>query len=197
MAAALARSRYRTDPCQRPLAGRRLDFESGAPAAARTPRRRAGAPGDLAVVSGAAGARRYRQQVLSQISARADPRDSLSALHDDRYRRRRAAPAGADRAVLRLAVPCQPGQAHPLGDAAAVRRTATADPARWRPHLAQSRRAGRTAQRHAAAAPDLCRAQHRATAGAAERDRSHDADDAAVQRHEQRAVRPGGDAARL
>ena len=44
-------------------------------------RRRAGAPRDLAVVAGAAGARRYRRQILSPISARADPRDPLSALH--------------------------------------------------------------------------------------------------------------------
>ena len=96
---------------------------------------------------------------------------------------------------------------HPRRDATAFRRIAAADPARRRPHLAQSRRAGRIAQRHAAAAPDLCRAQHRAAAGAVERDRPHDADAAllpswrrqlcAVQRHEQRAVRPGGDPARL
>ena len=88
-----------------------------------------------------------------------------------------------------------------------VRRIAAADPARRRPHFAQSRRADRTADRPAAAAADLCRPQHRAAAGAAERDRPHDADAAllpprrrqlcAVQRHEQRAVRPAGDAARL
>ena len=61
--------------------------------------------------------------------------------------------------------------------------------------------------RPAAAAADLCRPQHRAAAGAVECDRPHDADAAllpsrrrqlcAVQRHEQRAVRPGGDPARL
>jgi uncharacterized heparinase superfamily protein len=89
----------------------------------------------------------------------------------------------------------------------AFRRIAAADHARRRAHLAQSRRTGRTAQRPAAAAADLCRPQHRAAAGAVECDRPHDADAAllparrrqlcAVQRHEQRAFRPGGDAARL
>ena len=83
----------------------------------RPPRRRAGAPRDLAVVAGAAGARRYRRQILSPLFARADPRDSLSALHDAGYRRRRAAAAGPDRAVLRLALPRQPGTAHPHRDA--------------------------------------------------------------------------------
>ena len=40
-------------------------------ASGRPPRRRAVAPGDLAAVAGAAGARRYRQQILSPLSARA------------------------------------------------------------------------------------------------------------------------------
>ena len=83
-------------------------------------------------------------------------------------------------------------------DAQTVGRIAAADPARRRPHLAQSRRADRTVDRPVAAAADLCRPQYRAAAGAAERDRPHDADAAllpprrrqfrAVQRHEQRAV---------
>ena len=51
----------------------------------RPPRRRAGAPRDLAVVAGAAGARRYRQQILSALSARIDARNPLSALHDAGY----------------------------------------------------------------------------------------------------------------
>ena len=142
LAAPSARRRYRADPRQRPLADRRLDFESGAQAAAGTPRRRAGAPRDLAVVAGAAGARRYRRQILSQISARADPRDPLSALRDARHRRRRAAAAGPDRAMLRLAVPRQPGEAHPHRDATGCRTncsgrscpmagTSRAIPARW------------------------------------------------------------------
>ncbi len=63
------------------------------------------------------GARRHRRQILSALSARADPRDPLSALHHARHRRRRAAAAGPDRAVLRLAVPGQPGAPHPHRDA--------------------------------------------------------------------------------
>ena len=61
--------------------------------------------------------------------------------------------------------------------------------------------------RPVAAAADLCGPQHRAAAGAAERDRPHDADAAflpprrwqlcAVQRHEQRAIRSAGDIAGL
>ncbi|MFK4662970.1 putative heparinase superfamily protein [Bradyrhizobium ottawaense] len=58
----------------------------------------------------------------------------------------------------------------------AVGRIAAADPARRRTHLAQSGRADRTPDRPAAAAADVCCAQHRATAGAAQRDRPHDAD---------------------
>ena len=81
LAAAFARGRYRADPRQCPLAGRRLDFESDAQAADRPPRRRGGAPRDLAVVAGAAGARRYRRQILSALSARTDARNPLSALH--------------------------------------------------------------------------------------------------------------------
>ena len=81
LAAAFARGRYRADPRQCPLAGRRLDFQSDAQAADRPPRRRAGAPRDLAVVAGAAGARRYRRQILSALFARTDARNPLSALH--------------------------------------------------------------------------------------------------------------------
>ena len=77
----------------------------------RPARRRAGAPRHLAAVAGAAGARRHRRQILSALSARPDPRNPLSALHDARHARRRAAAAGADRAVLRLALPRQPGAA--------------------------------------------------------------------------------------
>src|SRR4029077_8979632 len=53
LAAAPSRRRHRADPRQRPFAGRRLDLESGPQAAARAPRRRAGAPRDLAVIAGA------------------------------------------------------------------------------------------------------------------------------------------------
>ena len=113
------------------------------------------------------GARRYRRQVLSPLSARPHARNPLSALHHAGHSRRRAAAAGADRAVLRLALPCQPGPPHPHRHAQTVRRIAAADPARRRPHLAQPRRADRTADRPAAAAADLCRAKHRAAAGAA------------------------------
>ena len=118
------------------------------------PRRRAGAPRDLAVVAGAAGARRYRRQILSPISARADPRDPLSALHHARHRRRRAAAAGADRAVLRLAVPRQPGAAYPHRDATncptncsgrscPMAGTSRAIPARWSNCSATCCRCGR------------------------------------------------------
>ena len=107
-------------------------------------------------------------------------------------------------ASLCLANQAQP---HPRRHAKTLRRTAAPDPARWRPHLAQSRRADRAVDRPVAAAADLCRPQHRAAAGAVERDRPHDADAAllpprrrqlrAVQRHEQRAIGSAGDAARL
>src|ERR1700722_14891106 len=60
MAAASARRRYRADPRQCALTGRRLDFESAAQAADRPSRRRAGAPRDLAIVAGTTGARRHR-----------------------------------------------------------------------------------------------------------------------------------------
>ena len=45
--------------------------------------------------------------------ARAGAGNPLSALHHARHPRRRAAAAGPDRAVLRLALPRQPGAAHP------------------------------------------------------------------------------------
>src|SRR5450759_3166489 len=147
MAAAFARRRYRADPRQCALAGRRLDFEPGAETPGRPPRRRTGAPRHLAVVAGAIGARRYRQQVLSPLFARTDARDPLSALYDAGYSRRRAAAAGADRAVLRLALPRQPGAPHPRCHAKTVRRAAAADTPRWRAHLAQSRRADRAVDR--------------------------------------------------
>src|SRR6202521_2007417 len=137
MAAASACRRYRADPRQRPLAGRRLDFESGAEAPRRPPCRRAGAPRHLAVVAGAISARRYRRQILSALFTRTDPRNPLPALHHAGYSRRRAAAAGADRAVLRLALPRQPGAPYPRRHAKTLRRTAAADPARWRAHLAQ------------------------------------------------------------
>ena len=107
-------------------------------------------------------------------------------------------------ASLCLANQAQP---YPHRHAQALGRIAAANPARRRPHLAQSRRADRTADRPVAAAADLRRPQHRAAAGAVERDRPHDADAAllpawrrqlcAVQRHEQRAFRSAGDPARL
>ena len=56
------------------------------------------------------GARRHRRQILPPLPARPDPRDPLSALRHAGHRRRRAAAAGADRAVLRLALPRQPGR---------------------------------------------------------------------------------------
>src|ERR1700682_12565 len=207
MAAAFARRRYRADPRQRPLAGRRLDFESGAEAPRRPPRRRAGAPRDLAVVAGPSGARRYRRQILSALLTRADPRNPLFALHHAGYSRWRAAAAGADRALLRLTLPRQPVAAHPRRYAKTLRRTAAANTSRWRAHLAQSRCADRTIDRPAAAAADLRRPQHCAAAGAIECDRPHDADVALlpprrwqfrdVQRHEQRAIGFAGDPARL
>ena len=132
LAAPSARRRHRADPRQCPLAGRRLDFQPGAQAPDRPPRRRAGAPRHLAVVAGAAGARRHRRQILPALSARTDARDPLSALHHARHSRRRAAAAGADRAVLRLALPRQPGPAYPHRHAKTVRRAAAADPSRWR-----------------------------------------------------------------
>ncbi len=71
--------------------------------------------------------------------------------------------------------------------------------ARWRPYLAQPRRADRAPDRSVAAAADFRRPQYRPATGVAECDRPHDADAAifspwrrqlcAVQRHEQRAVR--------
>src|SRR3984957_7897850 len=105
MATAFTRRRYRADPRQCTLAGRRLDFESPAQAAGRPPRRRTGAARDLAVVAGTIGARRYRRQILPALSARMDARNPLSALHDAGHSRRRLAAAGVDRAVLRLTLP--------------------------------------------------------------------------------------------
>src|SRR5580704_7731197 len=161
LAAAFARRRYRADPRQCALAGRRLAFEFGAQAPDRPPRRRAGAPRHLAVVAGPIGARRYRRQILPAVLARPRPRNPLSALHHDGHRRR-AATAGPDRAVLRLAVPGQPGPPHPRRHAQTVGRIAAADPARWRAHFTQSRRADRTLDRPVAAAADLRRPQYRA-----------------------------------
>src|SRR5258708_26193462 len=171
MAAAPARRRYRADPRQRPLAGRRLDFESGAEAAAgRPPRRRAGAARDLAAVAGPLGARRYRRQILSALFARTDPRNPLFALQHAGYSRRRAAAAGLDRALLRLALPRQPVTPHPRRDAQTFRRTAAADIARWRAHLPQSPPADRVLDRPVSAAAAPRRAQHRAAPGGTDRD---------------------------
>ena len=87
----------------------------------RPPRRCHGAPRDVAVIAGAIGARRYRRQILSTLLARIVARDPLFALFDARYSRWRAAAAGADRALLRLALPRQPGAAHPHRHAQALR----------------------------------------------------------------------------
>src|SRR5258707_11167226 len=106
------------------------------------------------------GARRHRRQILSALFARTDPRNPLFALHHAGYSRRRAANAGLDRALLRLALPRQPGTPHPRRDAQTFRRIAAADTPRWRAHLAQSRRADRAIDRPVAAAADLRRAQH-------------------------------------
>src|SRR5204863_7217710 len=146
VAAASASRRYHADPRQRPLAGRRLDLEYRAQTCRRPPRRRAGAPRHLAIVAGAVSARRYRRQILPALAARTGARNPLSALHAVGRRWRGTAP-GADRVVLRLALPRQPGRTHPRRHAQALRRTAAANTPRWRPYLAQSRRADRALDR--------------------------------------------------
>src|SRR6202789_1544561 len=105
LAAAFARGRYRSSSRQRPLAGRRLVVDPVEQAPAGPPRRRDGAPRDLAVVAGTAGARRHRRQILPALSARPGTRHPALALRDARYARRRAAAAGGNRAVLRRALP--------------------------------------------------------------------------------------------
>ena len=207
LAAPLARRRYRDHPRQCALADRRLALRPQSQARGRPPRRRAGAPHHLAVVASPAGAQRYGQQILSPLSARIEPRDPPVAARRAGYCRRRPAAAGADRAMLRVAVSRQSGGTDSQRDAQTLRRTATADPARWRSRLAQSRCADRIADRSPAAAADLHRAQHSAARRAAQRHRPHDADVAilspwrrqfrAVQRHERHAVGPVGDLARL
>src|SRR5258708_4244426 len=207
MVAAFAGGRHRAYPRQCALAGRRLDFESVAQTPGRPPRRCDGAPRHVVAVAGAIGARRYRRQVLSTLLAWIVARDPLFALFDARYSRWRAAAAGADRALLCLALPRQPGAAHPHRHAQALRRAAAANSSRRRTYLAHSRRADRVADRPAAAAAALCRREGRAAAIAVEWDGPHDADAAllparrrqlrAVQGHEQRAIRSAGDLACL
>ena len=143
----------------------------------------------ISVVAGAAGARRHRRQILPALSARTGARNPLSALHAVGRRRRGAAP-GADRVVLRLALPRQSGTTHPRRHAQALRRTAAANTPRWRPHIAQSRRADRAVDRPVTAAADFRGAQHCAAGRTAECNRSHDADAAllSARRWQLRAV---------
>src|SRR4051812_956915 len=179
MAAALACRRHHADARQRSLVGRRLDFKHRAQTPRRPTSRRAGPARHFAVVPSAIGARRHRREVLSALFARTGPRDSVPALYHARQRRR-AASAGADRALLRLTLLGQSGAPYPLHHTQARRRIAAADTARWRSHLAQSRSAHRTPDRPVAVAADLCSAQHRAAARVIERDRPDDADAAVL-----------------
>ena len=148
---------------------------------------------------GAAGAARRRRAVLPPLPAQPAAPGALPAPHRARGARRRAAHAGAGRADLRGAVhgragaaPAQRGEEPGRGDRAA-------NPARWRTHQPQSRRADRGAARSAAAAPGVRGVQHRAAAAAQQRDRPDDADAALLppRRRQLRAVqRHGADPAR-
>lgn len=114
LAAPFARRRHRADASQCARTRRGLDRQPRQQAPpGRATRRRAGTPRDLAIVAGATGAGRHRQQILSPLLARARTRDPLAALHHGRHPRRGAKAPSDDRAVLHDAVPRQPGASHP------------------------------------------------------------------------------------
>ena len=117
LAAPSARRRLRHHPRQCPLADRRLDQPAGPLASARLAPRHSLAPHHLLAVPGAVRAAGRRRALLSPLHPQPVAAGALPAPQLQPVARRRAAPAGSDRAHLCGAVPRRP-----VGQARARRR---------------------------------------------------------------------------